>query len=430
MYPNKVHSGGDTNLHDQQNPLNIVSTSIQPLPSSIATTAARQVALTTVGHTRKDTCSEVRHFVFVKVHKAGSDTLAVLFQRFGDERNLSFVLPVHEWDLHWPHTLRERDYLPLKTNEFNLLTYHCLYNRSIMRRLMPAATRYVTVLREPYSQFKSTFNYFNLPAKMRDRNISTLPVDENFGLFLSDPQRFRRELKLSYLPNFLAFDLGYPPERDGAAANVTKAFEFIAEIERDFTLVMITEYFDESLVLLRRALCWPIHSILYVSKNVRKYNKGVGKPNASDPIDQRNKRRYRDWSPVDYVLYAHFNATLWRRAAAEPRFHEEVDYFRELLADVSTYCLQKKEPRLALTVAASEWHEQFDVAPSMCARMKESVLKYIKKLKGSYNALPNVTTVAPPGVSRVAAPGVAKAVGENALKKQPPVKKSGVAGGA
>ncbi len=42
-----------------------------------------------------------------------------------------------------------------------------------------------------------------------------------------------------------------------------------AEISREFGLVMITEYMTESMVLLRRKMCWDLADVLFASINVR-----------------------------------------------------------------------------------------------------------------------------------------------------------------
>ncbi|KAI8478169.1 hypothetical protein Bbelb_440960 [Branchiostoma belcheri] len=78
---------------------------------------------------------------------------------------------------------------------------------------------------------------------------------------------------------FQAFDLGYKQEW---ADDEGKAERFLADIERDFTLVMILEHFDESLVLLRRLMCWELKDILYDSR----------------PKKQRSYA-YKDYKPSD-----------------------------------------------------------------------------------------------------------------------------------
>ena len=46
---------------------------------------------------------------------------------------------------------------------------------------------------------------------------------------------------------------------------------FTTEMDGEFSLVMITEYFPESLVMLRRTMCWGIGDVLFTSINMRLY---------------------------------------------------------------------------------------------------------------------------------------------------------------
>ena len=40
------------------------------------------------------------------------------------------------------------------------------------------------------------------------------------------------------------------------------------ELNHDFALVLITEHYDESLIMLRRQLCWEPEDIVYMSLKV------------------------------------------------------------------------------------------------------------------------------------------------------------------
>ncbi|KAI8487819.1 hypothetical protein Bbelb_345570 [Branchiostoma belcheri] len=123
-------------------------------------------------------------------------------------------------------------------------------------------------------------------GKLLQRKVKR-PGDENpIQLFLKSPFEHRYvigykhcEVTFERTRNFQAFDLGYKQEW---ADDEGKAERFLADIERDFTLVMILEHFDESLVLLRRLMCWEIKDILYDSR----------------PKKQRSYA-YKDYKPSD-----------------------------------------------------------------------------------------------------------------------------------
>jgi hypothetical protein len=71
------------------------------------------------------------------------------------------------------------------------------------------------------------------------------------------------------------------------------------ELSRDFQLVMLTEYFDESLVLLRRLLCWGVKDVLYIPKNQNSL-----KP--SFTFTANDYALHRHLAEADYELYEFF----------------------------------------------------------------------------------------------------------------------------
>ncbi|KAB0405320.1 hypothetical protein E2I00_010024, partial [Balaenoptera physalus] len=87
--------------------------------------------------------------------------------------------------------------------------------------------------------------------------------------FLQDPDRYYdpHGYNAHYLRNLLFFDLGYDSDLDPRSPQVQ---EHILEVERRFHLVLLQEYFDESLVLLKDLLCWELEDVLYFKLNARR----------------------------------------------------------------------------------------------------------------------------------------------------------------
>lgn len=48
-----------------------------------------------------------------------------------------------------------------------------------------------------------------------------------------------------------------------------KVQETINELDMQLDFVMITEYFDESLVMLQNIMCWSMDDVVYLKKNFR-----------------------------------------------------------------------------------------------------------------------------------------------------------------
>ena len=49
--------------------------------------------------------------------------------------------------------------------------------------------------------------------------------------------------------------------------NYTHIQHSINSLDKDFNLVLILEHFDESLIMLRRRLCWNIDDVVYFTTN-------------------------------------------------------------------------------------------------------------------------------------------------------------------
>ncbi|KAL0970127.1 hypothetical protein UPYG_G00237520 [Umbra pygmaea] len=241
--------------------------------------------------------------VFLKTHKTASTTMQNLLFRFAERNNLTVALPVqacgHQFcyprsfstHLVHPHTVPP-----------NMITNHMRFNRAEMQRLMPNDTIYVTILREPGSMFESLFSYYNQYCQ----SFKRVP-NGSLEAFLDEPWRYYRpdENDSMYARNTLTFDLGGDKDRSEVEL-VAYSRAFVAETERVFSLVMIAEYFDESLVLLRHLLSWDLEDMLYVKLNMRmsgsKHSLSPGLP-----------AKIRAWNALDARLYDHFNDSLWRQ---------------------------------------------------------------------------------------------------------------------
>jgi len=100
--------------------------------------------------------SPVHNFVYLKTHKAASDTLSAMFRRFSYTRNLSAVLTLGaKYNFGWPWDLRQEFHRPSKTGNFNVLFDHCKFTESYMKKIMPPGTVYIGSLRETFSHLKS-----------------------------------------------------------------------------------------------------------------------------------------------------------------------------------------------------------------------------------------------------------------------------------
>ncbi|XP_054608639.1 galactose-3-O-sulfotransferase 3 [Dunckerocampus dactyliophorus] len=241
---------------------------------------------------------------FLKTHKTASTTMQNLLFRFAERNNLTVALPrqacshqfcyPRSFSTHFvhPHTLPP-----------NIISSHMRFKEAELRRLMPNDTVYITILREPAAMFESLFSYYNQYCQ------SFKVANDSLDVFMGQPWRYYRpqDKHSMYARNTLTFDLG--GDKDRAATDMAYARFLVSEVERVFSLVMIAEHFDESLVLLRHLLSWDLDDVVYVKLNMRT-------PGSKRHLTSGLSAKIRAWNWLDARLYDHFNASLWRRLSA------------------------------------------------------------------------------------------------------------------
>ena len=332
-------------------------------------------------------CTRQNNVVFIKTHKTGSTSLSHVVNRYGFIHNLSFVFnrlsPSNGHLVYLPLTgdsprthflppvgVRPGDYSKYK---YNMLAVHVRYNRKAMNSFMKPNTHYVTIIRDPGTQFESAFTHFQLDDSFPlDEKKRFTTMQTRLAQFFTKPDYYRRRLKLMkwenkmglrwyYAKNNQIFDLGLDHVYHNDKGKVQ---EYVNKLDREFRLVLITEYFDESLVLMKRLLCWDLEEVIYVAKNVR--------PNpANIPGSLRDK--IRKWNDVDMKLYDHFNRTLWQRIKEYgPSFQQDLAEFRRRLKETFDSCVGQTEVK-----AQGHYFHWIEYKPrqdssKLCAQIVES----------------------------------------------------------
>lgn len=330
---------------------------------------------------------EVSNFVFIKCMKCATETLASIFRRFGYVRDLNFVLPVkRNLYLGWPYPLESSDIRP-SNYEYNILVEHSVLNYTFMKALMPLNTKFITILRHPWSQLKSAFSYFCIG------DIAKVP-NGSFEKFLNNIEFYDKEYSKSennwhrwcipdgfsmtrnILAHCMGIPLGFPPGTKsiyGADNSVVR--KYIEELDKTFALVMIADYFVESLVMLKRTMCWKFKDMFYYYSNAGLYgDTGFKNLHAEGNL----YIIHRNWSSIDYQLFEYFNKTFWAKVDAEgPAFLEEVEHFKLLQAKVEKFCFVKnmwKEPSSILTIPGSKFEKTFNITGEDCMLMNMYLL--------------------------------------------------------
>lgn len=320
--------------------VNIVEDEIELVDDSLSDEADEPFDNTSSDGMNEQECPG-RNFVFIKCMKCATESMATIFRKFALQNKLNVLLPRgNNLYLGWPYVMETADYRPSSDQYYNCLIEHSIYNASVMKPMFPPGTRFISIIREPWSHFKSTFHYFNIqnvvqivsdtPLSTYLHNISTYELvfksSESHRICIPNGFSITRNL----MSHCLGMGTGFPEGYADITNNPVTIQEYLNWLENEFSLIMIAEYFHESLVLLKRLMCWSMKDIIYknVNKGKYSYEENVG-----------DRAVYEKWSTADYQLYAFFNETLWWKIVDQgPSFYEELKVFTKVQNSVNLFC--------------------------------------------------------------------------------------------
>ncbi|CAH1782166.1 unnamed protein product [Owenia fusiformis] len=272
-----------------------------------------------------------KNVIFLKLHKVGSSTLQNLFFRFADNNDLNMAIPLGLQSginiFEYPKVFSDK-YVMKSTEPFNMIAHHMRYSTDV-HKVMPKGTKSITIIRNPDTQFVSAFNYFGY--KNCYNGVGT--IDDFAQIVVKGGQ----SAKWCVLPtrNMMLFDFGL---ESNDTINDVLVTEKVEEISANFDLVMLTEYFDESLVLMRDILNWSTEDIVYLTKiKNRKPKKKI----TSETIELLRK-----WNSGDVRLYNYFNKTFWEKVEKYGRnkLTIEVEKLRDTNKKWYDFCVKDMVP--------------------------------------------------------------------------------------
>lgn len=204
------------------------------------------------------------------------------------------------------------------------------FDRQEVAKLLPPGAVYITILRDPVDLFESSFHYYHRAVPLTWR----ISGEDKLAEFLDDPQSFYSPEAFNsfYLKNLLFFDFGFDNNLEADDPRVMRAIQNLA---KHFDLVLMAEYFEESLILLKDTLCWTMEDILYVKLNARKRS-------SVSHLTPELRAKALQWNGADWRLYQHFNATFWARVEAfgAERMKQEVKELRRRNAEMKAICIE------------------------------------------------------------------------------------------
>ncbi|XP_059498539.1 galactose-3-O-sulfotransferase 2-like isoform X2 [Stegostoma tigrinum] len=285
------------------------------------------------GGAPQKSCQPKTHVMFLKTHKTASSTILNILYRFGEARNLMFALP-NSYQFGYPFLFSTRKikyYNPIKTQEYHIICNHMRFFRPQVEKVMGRGTFYFSILRNPVTLAESSFTYYK-GTSMAFKKVESLEQ------FLRDPWRYYsvRERGSQYARNLMWFDFGFDHNSNDTADYVELVLK---EISSTFHLILLSEYFDESMILLKDALCWEFDDVVSFKLNFRS---DVTVRRLSDEA----VRQVKAWNALDWKLYLHFNRTFWEKVESygRERMRSDVQVLREKRRKLMELCLHGSKP--------------------------------------------------------------------------------------
>ncbi|KFP29260.1 Galactose-3-O-sulfotransferase 2, partial [Colius striatus] len=273
--------------------------------------------------------------MFLKTHKTASSTVLNLLFRFAERHELTVALPAQQLlHLGYPSSFLAHfveDFQSIGQN-YNIMGNHLRFNPSEVRKVMAADTFYFSILRNPVRLLESSYVYYKnvVPAFRASKDVNE---------YLASPLRYywRADRQQNiYARNIMWFDFGYDNNAEDDGRYVQQV---LREMEQNFQLMLIAEYFDESMVLLRHGLCWDLDDVVYFRLNSRSRE-------SVQALSPESEERVKAWCSLDWELYLHFNQSFWRRveeAIGLEQLHKEVDELRARQKELMETCLSEQE---------------------------------------------------------------------------------------
>ncbi|XP_029472189.1 galactose-3-O-sulfotransferase 2-like isoform X2 [Rhinatrema bivittatum] len=291
----------------------------------------RNLDLQDISKVNPISCQPVTNVMFLKTHKTASSTVLNILYRFIENHNLTVALPIEKMHIfHYPQPFKAEyvEGFPDIWQKYNVMCNHLKFELREVQKVMPNNTLYFSIMRNPVSLLESSYIYFRfLPSFNKTRTLDQ---------FLSSPHSYYNphEPYHMLIKNTMWYDFGYD---NNAEDRENYVYSVLEEIEQRFQLILITEYFDESMVLLKNTLCWELEDVVYFKLNIRSQD-------TIQTLTQESKERAKQWCSLDWKLYQHFNRTFWKRIQETiglEKMKQEVEILQARQKELMQVCLQE-----------------------------------------------------------------------------------------
>ena len=319
-----------------------------------------------------DKCVPQNNIYYLRIHKTGSSTITTLLYRYALRHDVKMVL-CSDHPYLYNSTRQAMFTYPngLIYNKGSIFAEHAFYNKAETNSIMPHNTVYLASIRDPVTLLPSLLQEFVNARELLSKYTALYNMAE---YFLSHLDKYGSVLRMP-TKSLMSRLFGIPDDRLDDLKQIER---ILYDVSTEFQFVIVKEYFDESLIILRRKMCWEMRDILYLSQRAL-WRRRL-------PMTRINQERYRKWSAADFMLYRYFtDKLLSRELPTNTDFWDELTTFRQMNTELVEFC-QPFLRRLAhrpsdvinladdfsviLSFDPKPWGKPFIIHPVDCAIMK------------------------------------------------------------
>ena len=324
---------------------------------------------TTKAVTKEPSCPFHRNIFHLKIHQTGSSTLNNILERMVLKYGLKQV-PV----LSDPFPSRDPLSLVMRPpgnatslGPYEVFNDHTLYTEDI-DTIMADNTTFIASIRFPLTQLRALFEEFRISEQL---NITS---PDPVLTFLENLPQYGSQLVTTRNIHALYFGL-----HSESFDNQTELDNLISFIEEKYSSIVVMEYFLESLVLLRRRMCWSVSDIVHL---IQRDNSHSTLKDAVIPWHVRHA--HHNYSHADYSIYDALTKKMFQEIPSQKYFWDEVDTLKRITGNLAAFCQPFLEQlkdntssiydiengNATITFNPYPWGEPFTIFSVDCAIMK------------------------------------------------------------
>jgi len=301
-----------------------------------------------VAEGKRPKCLPVSHIAFLPMDTttdaSSTRSFQRLFAQYGMKNNLSYALPTgnNEWRNGLGHSFN-----PLSGNvstvigltensedfHFDIIFHEMIFDAVKIYEIMPGDTIFISLLTDPVMKFYDAWVKYEDHWLMKE-SFKGLSRQEAMSVFLNDTDEYLKEPRKLYLEaqmlkgkgirkanskmkhgieplihlvNPQLFVLGFESTEFRQVDNLYQAM--IKSTESQFHLMLLDEYFEDSLAVLKHKLCWTVRDVVYLAAAIKRPQHSRRYEDVG--LTEELVDKIRNLNKGDVQLYDTFQEVFW-----------------------------------------------------------------------------------------------------------------------